>query len=266
MPILGIDYEKCINCMECVRDCPAFLYHENEEGKLIYADPNNRCILCGHCISVCPEDAILYEDMGETFTFEGIRNLESIISYKDIFKFLSALRVVRRYKKDKIPEDIIEKILNVMQYAPTGANIRSENFTVISDFEILEEISIAIRQAIESHPNLKARFGPTFKNLQDEGKNLFFNAPHLIIVHTQIPLNMNYINIGNIITYGRLAAQALGLGTCYHGWTQMALEINKKIKRLIRASGTTACAFTLGYPSVKYYRVPPRTPKRVRKV
>lgn len=266
MPILGINYEKCIDCGECVKDCPAFLYHEDEEDKIIYDDPRKRCILCGHCISVCPTDAILHKGMGETATFEGIEHPESLISYENLYKFQRSLRVIRRYKKKKVPYELIEKILDAMRYAPTGANVRAEKFTVISDSEKLEEISKVFRSTMESNKMLNAQFAGTWQHLEDKGMNLFFNAPHLIVVHTHMPMDINYINIGNIITYGRLAAHSLGLGTCYHGWTQLALGVDEDLKRLIRASGATACGFTLGYPNVKYYRTPPRAPKRVKKL
>lgn len=266
MPILGIDYEKCIDCKECVKDCPVFLYRENEEDKIIYLDSKKRCIMCGHCISVCPTDAILYEDMGETATFEGIENPESLISFENLYKFQRSLRAIRQYKKEKVPDEIIDKILDSMRYAPTGANIRAENFNVISNSEKLEEISDVFRETMENNKMLNSQFAGVWKKLYDQGKNLFFNAPHLIIVHTHMPMNMNFINIGNIITYGRLAAHSLGLGTCYHGWTQLALEVDPNLKKLIKASGPTACGFILGYPDVKYHRTPPRAPKRVRKL
>jgi len=266
MPILGIDYKKCIDCKECIKDCPVFLYHENEEGKVIYDDPRKRCIMCGHCISVCPTDAILYEGMGETATFEGIEHPESIISYDNLYNFQRSLRAIRHYKKEKVPDELIEKILDSMRYAPTGANIRAENFTVISESEKLEEISKTFRETMESDKMLNAQFAGVWQKLEDIGKNLFFNAPHLVVVHTQMPMNINYINIGNIITYGRLAAHSLGLGTCYHGWTQLALGVDESLKKLIRASGTTACGFILGYPDVEYHRTPPRSPKRIRKL
>ncbi|TFF94350.1 MAG: 4Fe-4S dicluster domain-containing protein [Promethearchaeota archaeon] len=266
MPILGIDYDKCIDCMECVKDCPVFLYREDEEGKVQYSDAKKSCILCGHCIAVCPVDAILHEGMGETATFDDIEHPESIVSYQNLYKILRSLRVIRHYKKDKVPDELIEKIINAMLYAATGANIRAENFTIISNPDKLKEISAALREAIESDKMLNSQFARNFKILEKQGRNLMFNAPHLIIVHTSMPMKINYINIGNIITYGRLAAQSLGLGTCYHGWTQLALGVDPSLKKLLKISGPTACGFTLGYPDVKYHRVPPRTSKRIRKI
>jgi ferredoxin len=266
MAILGIDYEKCIDCKECIKDCPTFLYREDEDGKVIFHDPKNRCILCGHCISICPTDAIIHEKMGETVTFEGINNPESLLSYENLYNFQRSLRVIRQYKKEKVPEELIEKVLNAMQYAPTGANIRAENFIVISDSEKLEELSKKFRETMEGDKMLNAQFTDVWRRLEQMGKNLFFNAPHLIVVHTQMPMKMNFINIGSIITYGRLAAHSLSLGTCYHGWTQLALGVDTSLKKSIRASGPTSCGFTLGYPDVTYHRVPPRAPKRVRRV
>ena len=84
------------------------------------------------------------------------------------------------------------------------------------------------------------------------------------IVYT--PMNLWFVgnNIGNVIIYGRLAATSLGIGTCWNGWTQMAIEINPKIKRLVGISEEKIGAFIIGYPDVTYYRVPPRSRKRVK--
>jgi len=62
-------------------------------------------MLCGHCIAVCPQDAIIYEDFGDvTFTFEGIEKLDSIVPYDNLYKFLRGHRSIRHYKKKRSPE------------------------------------------------------------------------------------------------------------------------------------------------------------------
>lgn len=73
--------------------------------------------------------------------------------------------------------------------------------------------------------------------------------------------NSELLNIGIIITYGRLAAQALGLGTCWNGWTTDAMQFNSKINELVKIQGKKVGVFILGYPAVKFYRSPPRSPK-----
>ena len=71
-------------------------------------------------------------------------------------------------------------------------------------------------------------------------------------------------NIGIIITYGRLAAQSLGLGTCWNGWTQIASLESKKVLKLAGIRGKRMGAFTIGYPYITHMRCPPRSRKPVK--
>jgi nitroreductase/NAD-dependent dihydropyrimidine dehydrogenase PreA subunit len=262
MPIIGIDYEKCINCYKCLEACSRPLYQiirENEQEKVVFNDPDKECILCGHCIAQCPEDAILYEDMGETFTFDGVEKPETILSYDILFNFLAANRAIRKYKKDKVPNELLEKVIKVMEYAPTAANMRTETFTIISDEEIIKKLSDAILEELDDI------LGDHFDILVKQFRSpIYYDAPHLIIVSSPLNMMMEGFNVGNIITYGRLAAQALGLGTCWNGYTQIAMERNAKIKKIAKIRGHIFGAFTLGYPDIKFLRVPPRSKKVVK--
>jgi len=57
MPIIGIDINKRSNCQACIRDCPTRNFSMNNAQNLVVFNELN-CILCGYCISVCPESAI----------------------------------------------------------------------------------------------------------------------------------------------------------------------------------------------------------------
>jgi nitroreductase/NAD-dependent dihydropyrimidine dehydrogenase PreA subunit len=260
MPITGIDYNKCINCYICLESCARPLYQivkEKEHEKVIFNDPDNTCILCGHCIAQCPEDAILYEDIGESFTFEGVENPESILSYDTLLNFIATNRSIRKYKKEKVPKELLEKVIKAMEYAPTGANMRTESFTIITNKEVIKKMSDAILD--ELHDILGEHFDVLIKQFHSP---IYYDAPHIIIVSSPFNMIMEGFNVGNIITYGRLAAQSLGLGTCYNGYTQIAIEKNPKIKKIAKIRGHIFGAFTIGYPDVKFCRVPPR-PKKV---
>jgi indolepyruvate ferredoxin oxidoreductase alpha subunit len=52
--------EDCDGCGFCIKqfECPALLYHENEEEKYVTIDPL-LCIECGVCLNVCPKGAIV---------------------------------------------------------------------------------------------------------------------------------------------------------------------------------------------------------------
>ncbi len=268
MPVIGIDYDKCANCGTCVLACPdpeAFFKRDEEQDKVIFEDLEKGCIECGQCVSQCPEEAILFENMGDSYTFDNIESPEKIISYDSILNFLSANRSIRRYKKEKVPNDVLNKVFKAMQRAPTAGNMRTENFTIISDTDKIKEMSNAVAEVINTDPSLKNQFG---RQLAIYGKKfrspLYYDAPHLVFVTSQLNFVMEGFNIGNIVTYGRLAAQALGLGTCWNGWTLIATQINPKIKRVVKVRGQIVAVFTLGYPDLKYYRTPPRAMKKVK--
>jgi len=268
MSIIGIDYDKCINCKECLMECPNYLYEEDLDKRIIFIDPNKSCIKCGHCISLCPVDAILYENMGNALIIERIENLENLTSSDQLYKFLQSIRSVRRYKKNKIPKDQIKKIVDAMHYAPTGANIQSEKITVISDPQRIKNLSDAIIEAINKDERYASYFAKTFKKHREryDQAPVFFDAPHVVIIHTKMSLKINYFNIANIISYGRIMAHSLGLGTCYIGQAQIASEIDPTINKFAEVNDKILCAFTLGYPDVNFLKIPPRLLNRSKQI
>ncbi|MFX0075415.1 MAG: nitroreductase family protein [Candidatus Hermodarchaeota archaeon] len=265
MPIVGIDYDKCSNCGICVKTCPRVLFKDEEGDKITYGDPNSMCIRCGHCVARCPEDAVVYEGMGESYTFKELNNPEEIIGFEDMFKVFQGHRSIRRYKQQEVPKAVLQKMFDAMQWAPTGRNMRSESLTVISDREKLRELSDAIQVTLTNDKTWGWLYGERLANLAKEFEApVYFDAPHLIVISSQIPTVIGYQNIANVVTYGRLAAHSLGLGTCWNGWTQVGIELNPKIMKIAGIRAKAFGAFTVGYPDYPVYRTPPRPLKRVK--
>ncbi len=230
-----------------------------------YQNLEDRCIQCGHCIAVCPEDAILHEGFeDDTFSFDQLNALENIISYEDLYKFVRAHRSVRHYKKEPVPPETLKKVIDVMQYAPTGRNMRSERYTIVSGQEKIKEISEAVYETLAKEPMYGALIVESYKAKKEiYNAPILFDAPHVIIVTSTIDLPLERYNIGILITYGRLAAQSLGLGTCWSGYTQMAAKMDKKILQIAGTRGAICGVFTIGYPAIKYQRCPPRTHNKI---
>jgi len=266
MPILGIDYEKCINCKLCVKECVRRFIEDEETNRVFFQDPTGTCSLCGHCIAVCPENAILYERFkDEPYTFDGIENPETIASYETIYNSLRANRSIRHYKKDKVPNDVLKKVIDAMQYAPTGANMRSEKYAIISDESKIKALSDAVLEELLSNPGTRTRYEDSFAvRKKIYTSPVYFDAPHVIIVFSTQGGMMEWINIGILVTYGRIAAQTLGLGTCWNGWTSGAFESNRKLVKLAGVRGVSWGVFTIGYPDIKFKRCPPRAHKRIK--
>ena len=68
--VQGIDHEKCIKCVECVKICPLSLFYKpttkvGEKRKIFFEDPHGNCNACELCIEICPTDAIIVNNNPE---------------------------------------------------------------------------------------------------------------------------------------------------------------------------------------------------------
>ena len=261
MPILGIDDERCIKCQECIKDCPTQNFSLEENQEQIVFD-GSRCIFCGHCIAICPEKAIQYEDMkDEPLEFKESQDPRTIISYESLQPFLRVKRSVRQYQSNKLPNEIIHKVINSMRYAPTGANMRFFKCLIITDDEKKNLLTDSIINALESRDTRE-----TFQDMRVKGLDpIFFNAPHILIFYSKNPWDTRNITIA--MTYGMLAAQSLGLGSCWIGFAHGVLQDHPGIARKFTGIETYVLGvMTLGYPAVKYFRAPPRPPIEIKEL
>lgn len=269
MPIKGIDTEKCTNCQLCMHDCPSFNFRLNDDNHVAFFQVG--CVQCGHCIAICPEEAIMYEGMkDEPVSFEGV-DPTSLISYDTFLKFIRGKRATRQYKKEKIPNELIDKIMNAMRYAPTGANIRGLRCNIISDDEKIKELSEAILDTFFGNPEFGKLFPENYKIMlkikRKRGLDpIFYGASHVMIFHSP-NAGLDLVNSAIAITYGMLSAQTLGIGSIWIGLAHRALIDNKDLrKNVTKINGRVHGVFVLGYPAVKYPRGPPRPKIRTKKL
>ncbi|MFX1279730.1 MAG: nitroreductase family protein [Promethearchaeota archaeon] len=256
MPVIGIDYDKCDNCQNCYNACTRYFRRDRERNRIIFSDPNNLCDSCGRCVARCKADAIIHEVLGELLDFEEVKDPSSLVSYETIQKFMSAKRSIRGFKKKKVPRTILQKVLDSMKYAPTGANIRTLKCTIISDDDKIKKLSEVIMDAIiESNMPM---YNERLKKARERGiDTIFYNAPHVMIIHSENP--RDGMNSTIALTYGMLSAQSLGLGTCWIGVAHGVLSSNKQVREeMVGIHGNVWGVIIIGYPKQIYYRVPPR--------
>ncbi len=282
MKILGIDQEKCIKCGECIRECPARVFFKKSD-EVIFDDPDETCILCGHCLAVCPTDAVLAED-AETFTFEEARDPSQILNYEYLLRMYRGRRSVRQFKQKDVPKEEIEKILEAMRYAPSGSNLQSWNYIILTNPEKIKYLSEeTIKLLYLAKKALKFKFvlrffvsGGTKQVLLDpknairleklladsEAGNdvIFYNAPCVIILHAPKYGSLAGNDAGIALTHGMFTAQSLGLGTCWIGFAQEAIRRKKSLRKWLQIpKGRTVWGvLALGYPNVQFQRAPPR--------
>lgn len=257
--ITGVDQQICTGCRKCVQEC-GFFRINREIKKAEYYDPMGLCFWCGHCIAVCPENAVQYEDFGdEPHDLSAIPDQDLSIPFENLANTFHSHRSIRRYKPDPVPRDIIEKVLDAIRYAPTGGNAREFKISIISNQQQLHELGEGVMKTVLEEPTAKAMYGIVFEFMKKAYKNpIYFDAPHLVVCYTNTNTGIEDIDAGIAVTYARLAAESLGLGTCWNGWTIMAFKKNPDLSRFVKAKGKHWGIFTIGYPAVAFARTVPR--------
>jgi nitroreductase len=146
---------------------------------------------------------------------------------KDALKVLKGRRSVRKYRDEKIPENIVEDIIDCARLAPTARNEQPWEFIVITDKKKNNQIA----------------------EITDHGK-FIAEAPLCIAVFCKN--TKYYLEDGSAATTNiLLAAQAYGLGGCWVAGDKKhyAADIQKLLN--IPTEYKLVSLISLGYPAEK---------------
>ncbi len=234
-----------------------------EAGKAKVAGPYS--LGCGHCVAVCPEDAIEvnYVDH-DALAFESFQCEDRYVKPGEYdVAGLVALMKSRRSSRDFGPEEVPLAVLNdlvrIGTTAPSGTNSQLWTFTVIPDRESVRAFGGRVGRFFEglnrmaenpvargwSKVFMKDMLGQYYREyyesvkegirqFREEGRDrLFFNAPAVILVGSEkgasCPAEDALLATQNIL----LAAHAMGLGTCLIGFAVEAMKNDKGIKEFV---------------------------------
>ena len=140
-------------------------------------------------------------------------------------------RSIRRYKDKKVPLSLVGQILDLAKHAPSSGNMQNWRFIVVTDSEMRQQIAEA---SMEQYWMVEAPIHIVICNDYDKVKEHF-------------PANGKMYSIQNCAAAAyaiQLAAQDMGLGTCWIG----AFD-NEKLQRLLSIPDNIdpEIIITLGY-------------------
>lgn len=100
MNVIRFKEAKCKNCYKCVRVCDVkAIAVKNEQAQIM----NDHCILCGHCLSACPQNAkSLVSDLDRVRAFlkSGLKTVISVApSYAGILDYKAPGQLVTALKR-----------------------------------------------------------------------------------------------------------------------------------------------------------------------
>jgi nitroreductase/NAD-dependent dihydropyrimidine dehydrogenase PreA subunit len=263
-----IDEERCIQCGECVLECPAgviamdaYPRMTNEEG----------CFQCQHCLAVCPTAAVSILGKEPEASTELQGNLPDPASLATLIK---GRRAVRRYRDRDLAPELIDHLLEVSCHAPTGVNARSVLFTVVRERVVLHRLRedlldrlAKLRDADQLPGGLAAKYlGWAVNAWQEQGTDILFRgAPHLLITSAPADAPCPVQDTHIALTTFQLLAHAHGVGTVWDGICMMALAACPEVvgKLGIPENHTLGYALVFGDPAVEYQRTVQRGPALV---
>jgi NAD-dependent dihydropyrimidine dehydrogenase PreA subunit len=133
MSLFTVDQKECRRDGFCVAECPAKIIEiiEEEGFPTPIAGADELCINCGHCVSICPHEAFSLKTMSPKDCLPLRKEL--LLRPEHCEHFLRSRRSIRNYKEKRVSRDLLQKLIEVARYAPTGHNSQPVNWLVIED-------------------------------------------------------------------------------------------------------------------------------------
>ncbi len=265
MNLLTINKESCVKDGICAAVCPAnIILFKNGEYPVPVKRAEEYCIRCGHCVAVCPTASLSHIEM-HVEDCPPIKK-ELIISREQSEQFLRSRRSIRAYKEKSVPQNELEKLIELARFAPTGANSQTVEWLVLGNRDELKHLAgITVdwmRWFLEDMPEAAKlmRLDKTISRWE-EGKDVIFrNAPNVIVTHA--PKDDPVAPGSSLIamSYLELAATSMGLGCCWAGYFHRAAATFPPMLKTIPLPKGHQCtgAMMVGYPRFSYQRLPLR--------
>ena len=172
----------------------------------------------------------------------------------DIFETIMHRRSIRRFEPKQIEETALQQILQAGLYAPCAGGRQGVIFAVCQDKEVNERLG-KIKRA-NSNPRMATATSFVFRerpSIADDPKltNAFYDAPTVITLFAPKNFLFSVDDCAVAAENMMLAADALGIGSCYigQGWPAFAGPYGQEILRQwnIPADHYAVMQLLLGY-------------------
>jgi nitroreductase len=194
---------------------------------------------------------------------------EKHMNIEELTRLVHTRRSIRSFKPDPIPDEYVEKILEVARWAMSGANGQPWEFIVVKDPATRAKIFESYRKHRSLVDVMESTRIPEIRHpitgALKEGQPMFKNAPVIIavcgdprtlqatVLHGQIvgtERKTFHMNMANVTFLIHLAAAALGLGS---QWVSASPGFEADLKELLGVPEpiTIPQIVPVGYPDFK---------------
>ncbi|MFH1308292.1 MAG: nitroreductase family protein [archaeon] len=174
-----------------------------------------------------------------------------------IIECIYTRRSIREYKDKSVSKELIDELLKSAVMAPSAKNRQPLHFTIVEGKDKVRYFGeIAYKNLIMQELERKSGYG------LKSAEQIFYNAPLLIIISGKKGYNWLKADANLAVQNMFLAANSLGLGSCWIGYA-MPLNNDKKVMRELGVPDDFEIVAPLifGYLKKKIISIPKREPK-----
>ncbi|TFG92192.1 MAG: 4Fe-4S dicluster domain-containing protein [Syntrophobacterales bacterium] len=279
---ITINRETCTVCGLCEEICPIRLMtKDSEDGISFRPDRLPLCIKCGQCMAVCPPQSIVVDGLAYDRDFFELP--PGSASGMPFLEMIQTRRAIRVFKDKPVPRELLEKVVEAITFAPPGFTPLKLEIVVVQDtavirqalpemikvyetlvkvmsnpigrFLVRRKAGAAKFKMLEGHvvPLMKSRLPELKEGTED---TITRSAPAMILFHAHRDTENSEGDAHIAVTYGFLAAHALGLGGSAMTIIPPAIENSPVLRELfsIPDSNVVVASMILGYPKYRYQR------------
>ncbi|MDN7024273.1 nitroreductase family protein [Methanoculleus sp. FWC-SCC1] len=165
---------------------------------------------------------------------------------------INGRRSIREYEKRDLAEETVRRLIDAGVQAPTGLGFQPWRFVVVRDRDLMREVSEYCKKTLTAElagvdDESTQRF---LSLLKQEGFNIFYNAPVLVLVFGAADDPMSSLDCTLCAENMMLAAWSLGVGSCWIGSASVVARNSDLMERLQAPEGYNLVApLIFGYPA-----------------
>ncbi len=279
---ISINRETCNACGLCEDICPNLIMKNDGDGGIyLRSDRLPHCLKCGQCMAICPSQSIVVDGLEYSRDFFTLP--AGPVTEMPFLEMIKTRRAIRVFKEQPVPRELLEKVVQAITFAPPRFTPLKTEVVVVQDasvirqalpemvkvydglikamgtpvarFFIRRKVGEAMFKTLVRHvvPLMKSRLPELKQGTED---TITRHAPAMIIFHAHRDAEKYEGDILIALTYGFLAAHALGLGGTAIDLIPPAIQNSSHLRRLfsIPDGNVVVASMILGFPKYRYQR------------
>ena len=149
---IEVNKDLCIGCELCKNDCPVNnIIIENKKSVI----KNQDCLMCGHCVAICPKEAITLTGFDEPPI--ELTN-KPILDQDELLMAIKSRRSIRKFKDKEVSSEIVNQIIEAGRYTPSAKNSQDVSYIVLDNKKgMYEEVAVKFFRKIKPIANIAVK-------------------------------------------------------------------------------------------------------------